>query len=589
MEENKILKNNSIPLKIWRFYMEGFRNMTLGKTLWAIILIKLFIMFFILRLFFFPNILQQKYDTDEERANQVIENDLFSLVDWSRAQFALTAIYHWLFVPLTLGLGVIVGIMETIYYRTGDERWKTITKYWMTLFGVNFAIGVATGIILEFQFGTNWSNYSWFVGDIFGAPLAIEGIMAFFMEATFIAVMFFGWNKVSKRFHLASTWLTAIGATISALWILVANSWMQYPVGMKFDPETARNVMDDFWALVLSPVAVNKFFHAVSSGWVLGGIFVVGVSAWYLIKNRENFLARNSIRVGAWVGLIGTLVVAYTGDGSAYQVADKQPMKLAAMEGVYNGKNGQELIAFGILNPDKKYDNDEKEFLFDIPIPKLLSILATREIDGFVPGINDIINGGYVDKNLKGEEIIALSAQEKMERGRLAIAALADFNTARKDNDTEAMNEAKARLEANYEYFGYGYIDSVEQLIPHVPFVFYSFHIMIILGGYFLLFFIFILVLSYKEKLQKLKWVLWIAVLTIPLGYVCLESGWIVAEMGRQPWVIQDIMPTFAAISNIEVASVQTTFWMFAVLFTVLLIAEVGIMLKQIKKGTEQK
>ena len=494
-------------------------------------------------------------------------NDLFSLVDWSRAQFALTAIYHWLFVPLTLGLGVIVGIMETIYYRTGDERWKTITKYWMTLFGVNFA----------------------FVGDIFGAPLAIEGIMAFFMEATFIAVMFFGWNKVSKRFHLASTWLTAIGATISALWILVANSWMQYPVGMKFDPETARNVMDDFWALVLSPVAVNKFFHAVSSGWVLGGIFVVGVSAWYLIKNRENFLARNSIRVGAWVGLIGTLVVAYTGDGSAYQVADKQPMKLAAMEGVYNGKNGQELIAFGILNPDKKYDNDEKEFLFDIPIPKLLSILATREIDGFVPGINDIINGGYVDKNLKGEEIIALSAQEKMERGRLAIAALADFNTARKDNDTEAMNEAKARLEANYEYFGYGYIDSVEQLIPHVPFVFYSFHIMIILGGYFLLFFIFILVLSYKEKLQKLKWVLWIAVLTIPLGYVCLESGWIVAEMGRQPWVIQDIMPTFAAISNIEVASVQTTFWMFAVLFTVLLIAEVGIMLKQIKKGTEQK
>lgn len=516
-------------------------------------------------------------------------NDLFSLVDWSRAQFALTAIYHWLFVPLTLGLGVIVGIMETIYYRTDDERWKTITKYWMTLFGVNFAIGVATGIILEFQFGTNWSNYSWFVGDIFGAPLAIEGIMAFFMEATFIAVMFFGWNKVSKRFHLASTWLTAIGATISALWILVANSWMQYPVSMKFDPETARNVMDDFWALVLSPVAVNKFFHAVSSGWVLGGIFVVGVSAWYLIKNRENFLARNSIRVGAWVGLIGTLVVAYTGDGSAYQVADKQPMKLAAMEGVYNGKNGQELIAFGILNPDKKYDNDEKEFLFDIPIPKLLSILATREIDGFVPGINDIINGGYVDKNLKGEEIIALSAQEKMERGRLAIAALADFNTARKDNDTEAMNEAKTRLEANYEYFGYGYIDSVEQLIPHVPFVFYSFHIMIILGGYFLLFFIFILVLSYKEKLQKLKWVLWIAVLTIPLGYVCLESGWIVAEMGRQPWVIQDIMPTFAAISNIEVASVQTTFWMFAVLFTVLLIAEVGIMLKQIKKGTEQK
>ena len=516
-------------------------------------------------------------------------DNMETMIDWSRAQFALTAMYHWLFVPLTLGLAVIMGVMETRYVISGHDFWKRTARFWMKLFGINFAIGVATGLILEFQFGTNWSNYSWFVGDIFGAPLAIEGIVAFFMEATFVAVMFFGWDKVGKKFHLASTWLTGLGATLSAWWILVANSWMQYPVGMKFDPETARNVMDDFWALVLSPVAVNKFFHAVSSGWVLGGIFVVGVSAWYLIKNRENFLARNSIRVGAWVGLIGTLVVAYTGDGSAYQVADKQPMKLAAMEGVYNGKNGQELIAFGILNPDKKYDNAEKEFLFDIPIPKLLSILATREIDGFVPGINDIINGGYVDKNLKGEEIIALSAQEKMERGRLAIAALADFNAARKDNDTEAMKEAKTRLEANYEYFGYGYIDSVEQLIPHVPFVFYSFHIMIILGGYFLLFFIFILVLSYKEKLQNLKWVLWIAVLTIPLGYVCLESGWIVAEMGRQPWVIQDIMPTFAAISNIEVASVQTTFWMFAVLFTVLLIAEVGIMLKQIKKGTEQK
>ena len=512
-----------------------------------------------------------------------------TLIDWSRAQFALTAIYHWLFVPLTLGLALIMGIMETCYYRTGKPFWKDTAIFWQRLFGVNFAIGVATGLILEFEFGTNWSNYSWFVGDIFGAPLAIEGIVAFFMESTFVAVMFFGWQKVSRGFHLAATWLTGLGATISAWWILVANAWMQNPVGCTFNPNTVRNEMTSFAEVALSPFAIHKFCHTVSSTWVVGAVFVCAVSCWYLLHRREQEMARQSIKIASIVGIAAALITMMTGDFSAVQVAEKQPMKLAAMEGVYNGKNGQELIAFGILNPDKKYDNDEKEFLFDIPIPKLLSILATREIDGFVPGINDIINGGYVDKNLKGEEIIALSAQEKMERGRLAIAALADFNTARKDNDTEAMNEAKARLEANYEYFGYGYIDSVEQLIPHVPFVFYSFHIMIILGGYFLLFFIFILVLSYKEKLQKLKWVLWIAVLTIPLGYVCLESGWIVAEMGRQPWVIQDIMPTFAAISNIEVASVQTTFWMFAVLFTVLLIAEVGIMLKQIKKGTEQK
>ncbi len=516
-------------------------------------------------------------------------NDLYSLVDWSRAQFALTAMYHWLFVPLTLGLGVIVGVMETIYYRTSDVRWKKITQFWATLFAVNFAIGVATGIILEFQFGTNWSNYSWFVGDIFGAPLAIEGIFAFFMEATFFAVMFFGWEKVSKRFHLTSTWLTVLGATVSALWILIANSWMQYPVGMQFDPETARNVMDDFWALVLSPVAINKFFHAVSAGWVLGGLFVVGVSAWYLLKKREPFLAKQSIKVGAWVGLIGTIVVSFTGDGSAYEVADKQPMKLAAMEGVYHGSHGQELIAFGVLNPAKEYNNDEPEFLFKIPIPKLLSLLATRTADGFVPGINDIIEGGYTDRNLKGEEIIAPSLDERMQRGRAAIAALADFNQAKKQGDTAAMAEAKTRIEKDYEYFGYGYIESVEQLIPNVPFVFYSFHIMVILGMYFLAFFVLILLLAHKDLLSRWKGLLWIAILTIPLGYVCLQSGWIVAEMGRQPWVIQDIMPTFAAISNIEVSSVQTTFCLFAVLFTVLLVAEVSIMLKQIKKGTEQK
>ena len=253
-------------------------------------------------------------------------NELTTLVDWSRAQFALTAMYHWLFVPLTLGLSVIIGIMETIYYKTRDEKWLATTKFWMTLFGVNFAIGVASGIILEFEFGTNWSNYSWFVGDIFGAPLAIEGILAFFMESTFIAVMFFGWKKVSPKFHLVSTWLTALGASISALWILVANAWMQYPVGMEFDPEQMRNVMTDFWALVLSPVAVNKFIHTVLSGWTLAGVFVVGVSAWLLLKKRNVAMAMRSIKVGAWVGLVGIVLTAGSGDGSAKVVSRVQPM-----------------------------------------------------------------------------------------------------------------------------------------------------------------------------------------------------------------------------------------------------------------------
>ena len=233
-------------------------------------------------------------------------DDLMTVVDWSRWQFALTAIYHWLFVPLTLGLSVIVAVMESLYLKTKSEKWLAATKFWMTLFGINFAIGVATGIILEFEFGTNWSNYSWFVGDIFGAPLAIEGLVAFFMEATFVAVMFFGWGKVSPRFHLASTWLTSLGASISALWILVANAWMQYPVGMEFDPAQMRNVMDNFWAL-FSGVAVNKFFHAVFSGWTLSGVFVIGVSSWFLLKRRNEPFAIRSIKVGGWVGLIGML------------------------------------------------------------------------------------------------------------------------------------------------------------------------------------------------------------------------------------------------------------------------------------------
>ena len=281
-----------------------------------------------------------------------------SLIDWSRAQFALTAIYHWIFVPLTLGLAVIMGIMETAYYRTGDEFWKRTAKFWMKIFGINFAIGVATGIILEFEFGTNWSNYSWFVGDIFGAPLAIEGILAFFMEATFIAVMFFGWGKVSKRFHLASTWLTGLGATISAWWILVANAWMQHPVGMEFNPDTVRNEMVDFWAVATSPVAVNKFFHTVLSGWVLGAIFVVGISCWYLLKKRNREFALASIKIGAIFGLVASLFAAWTGDGSGYQIAQTQPMKLAAVEGLYEGGTNVGLVGIGVLNADKETYDD---------------------------------------------------------------------------------------------------------------------------------------------------------------------------------------------------------------------------------------
>ena len=504
-----------------------------------------------------------------------------TLVDWSRAQFAMTAMYHWLFVPLTLGLGVMMSVMETLYVRTGNEAWKKAAQFWMTLFGINFAIGVATGIILEFEFGTNWSNYSWFVGDIFGAPLAIEAILAFFMEATFISIMFFGWNKVSKGFHLTATWLTVLGATISALWILVANAWMQYPVGMEFNPDTVRNEMIDFWSILLSPVALNKFFHTVLSGWVLSGLFVIGVSSWYLLKKREVDFAMKSMMVGAIFGLISTLLVAYTGDGSAYNVAQRQPMKLAAMEGLYKGSPNAGLVVIGVLNPDKKKYNDTTDpFLFKIEIPAMLSLLSQRDFDAFVPGISNILDGGYETKNG-----IALSFLEKQTRGRKAIESLAGYQKAGMAKDTAAQKTYKAQLKANYPQFGYGYIDKVETMIPNVPMVFYSFHIMVILGFYFIGLFGLVLYFINGKLIEKANWLLWICVLSIPLGYVAGELGWVVAEVGRQPWAIQDVLPLNAAISNISSDSVKITFFLFLFLFSALLLAEIRIMLKQIKKG----
>ena len=514
----------------------------------------------------------------------MIESIDTSLIDWSRAQFAMTAMYHWIFVPLTLGLAVVMGIMETLYYKTGNEFWKRTTKFWMKLFGINFAVGVATGLILEFQFGTNWSNYSWFVGDIFGAPLAIEGILAFFMEATFIAVMFFGWNKVSKRFHLASTWLTGLGATISAWWILVANAWMQNPVGMEFNPDTVRNEMVDFWAVALSPVAVNKFFHTVISGWVLGAVFVIGVSCWFLLKKRDTKFALASIKIGAIFGLVSSLLALYTGDGSGYQIAQTQPMKLAAVEGYYKGQQGAGLVAMGLLNPAKETHDDGKEpFLFRMEIPKMLSLLAEREMNAFVPGISDIIEGGYMQK----DGTVALSAVEKMERGKSAIAALAAYREAKKAGNDADAQVAYSVLKANVPYFGYGYIKDVNELVPNVPLNFYAFRLMVILGGYFILFFAVVLFFVYKRDLTKMRWMHWIALCTIPLGYIAGQAGWVVAECGRQPWAIRDMLPTSVSISRLDVGSVQTTFFIFVVLFTVMLIAEIGIMLREIKKGPD--
>ncbi|MDE5902833.1 MAG: cytochrome ubiquinol oxidase subunit I [Muribaculaceae bacterium] len=512
--------------------------------------------------------------------------NLITVVDWSRWQFAMTAIFHWLFVPLTLGLSVIVAIMESIYLRTRSDKWLAATKFWMTLLAINFAIGVATGIILEFEFGTNWSNYSWFVGDIFGAPLAIEGILAFFLEATFGAVMFFGWGKVSPRFHLLSTWLTAIGASISALWILVANAWMQYPVGMEFDPAQMRNVMVDFGAF-FSPVALNKFFHAVLSGWALSGVFVIGVSCFFLWRRSNRDFALRSIKVGGWFGLAGLLLCMWTGDGSAVEVTRTQPMKLAAMEGLYRGQCGQSLSVIGIVNPEKRFFNDEPPYLFDISLPKGLSILARHDMDAFVPGINDIIDGIDI---VDGDTVRTVSYVERIRRGKMAQNALREYSVAMEVGDSAAMQKAAERLKVDFPYFGYGYFKNPSEAVPPVALTFYAFRIMVGIGSYFLLFYAVALLLAYRwpDTLCRRRWLQLIAMISVPLMWICSEAGWVVAEVGRQPWTVQDLLPTCAAISNIPASSVIVTFWMFAVIFTILLAAEVSIMVNWINKSTRK-
>ena len=476
-----------------------------------------------------------------------------ALVDWSRAQFALTAGYHWIFVPLTLGLAVIMASMETLYVIKKDEFWKNTAKFWMKLFAINFAVGIATGIILEFEFGTNWSNYSWFVGDIFGAPLAIEGILAFFMEATFFAIMFFGWNKVGKRTHLLATWMTGIGAGISAIWILVANSWMQHPVGMAFNPDTVRHEMVDFWALVLNPVAIVKFFHSVTSGWMTGAIFVIGISSWYLLKKREVRFALASIRVASVVGIVGTLLLMWSGDGSALHVAKYQPMKLAAAEGLEQGGAG---APFSVVP--------------GVEIPKMLSILATHDADGVVPGIEE----------LKAE------GEEKMAKGKVALDAFKQYRQL-KDTDPVQAAEARKVLEENVDYFGYGYIENADELVPNVPLVYWSFRVMVGLGGFLLLLMVVVLWAERKGKMQQLTWLQHVALWSIPLVYFAGQAGWIVAEVGRQPWVIEGLLPTKAAVSSVSVGAVQTTFFLFVAIFTLFLAIEIRILLKAIKKGPE--
>ncbi|KXF78470.1 cytochrome d terminal oxidase subunit 1 [Paramesorhizobium deserti] len=505
----------------------------------------------------------------------------FDIVSLSRLQFAITALYHFLFVPLTLGLSVLLAIMETVYVMTGRKIWRQMTKFWGTLFGINFVMGVATGIVMEFQFGMNWSYYSHYVGDIFGAPLAIEGLMAFFLEATFVGLFFFGWDKLSKLGHLVATYAVAAGSNFSALWILIANGWMQNPVGSAFNPQTMRMEITDFFAVLMNPVAQAKFVHTVSAGYVTAAIFVLGVSAWYLLKGRSTELAKRSMTVAASFGLAASLSVVVLGDESGYLSTEHQKMKLAAIEAMWNTEPAPAAFtAFGFP------DQEARETHYAVHIPMVMGLIGTRSLTTPIPGINQLVASAE-DHIRKG--IVAYDALQKIRAAGSEAAVPAEARTAFEDNgrwlgyalllkryvdDPRTATDAQIKAAAN---------DTVPGVLP----LFWSFRIMVGLGFFFILLTATFFVLSARRALDHHPWLLRVAVFSIPLPWIAAELGWVVAEFGRQPWIIEGVLPTAAAVSNLGAATVLTTIVGFVVIYTVLIIIEMGLMLRAIKQGPE--
>ncbi len=505
------------------------------------------------------------------------------VVGLSRLQFALTALYHFLFVPLTLGLSMVIAIMETVYVMTGRPIWRQMTKFWGVLFGINFAIGVSTGLVMEFQFGMNWSYYSHYVGDVFGAPLAIEGLMAFFLEATFVGLFFFGWDRLSKRQHLMVTWLTAIGTNFSALWILIANGWMQNPVGASLNPQTMRMEVSDFGAVLANPVAQAKFVHTVSAGYVIAALFVLGISAWYLLKGRHIELAKRSMTVAASFGLAASLSVVVLGDESGYLATEHQHMKLAAVEAMWDTQPAP--AAFTAVGfPDQ----DARETHYAIHIPWVMGLIGTRSLSSEIPGINDLVK----------------LAEVRVRQGILAYDALERIRALGGKGPVPA--ELQARFEENSKVLGYAlllkrYVDDPRQAtdaqiqqaandtVPQVAPLFWSFRVMVGLGIYFIVLTAVFFWLSARRRLDAHPWLLKVAVWSIPLPWIAAEAGWIVAELGRQPWAVEGVLPTAVAVSNIGIQTVLATLIGFVVLYSILIVVEMKLMLGAIRKGPEEE
>jgi len=504
----------------------------------------------------------------------VIDLDVVGL---SRLQFALTALFHFLFVPLTLGLSMILVIMESVYVMTGREIWQRMTKFWGLLFGINFAMGVATGITMEFQFGTNWAYYSHYVGDVFGAPLAIEGLMAFFLESTFVGLFFFGWDRLSKIGHLVVTALVALGSSLSALWILIANAWMQNPIGAHFNYQTMRMELSSFSRVLFNPVAQAKFVHTVAAGYVVGSVFVLAISAWYLLHNRNTQVAKRSMAVAASFGLACSLSVVVLGDESGYVASENQRMKIAAIEAEWHTeKPPASFTLFGL--PDVA----ARETHAEVKVPWLLGLIATRSIDKPVPGIYELVD-----------------------RARVRIASGIQAHTALKTLRADPQDiEAKALFEAHQADLGYGLLllryvadpaqatpSQIEQAawltVPNVPVLFWCFRLMVALGLFFILLFTVAIYLSTRHRFEQSHWFLRIALFSLPLPWVAAELGWIVAEYGRQPWAIDGVLPTFLGVSTRPAGNVIASLTGFVLFYSALAVVEGFLMVRMIRRGPE--
>ncbi|MDR2452290.1 MAG: cytochrome ubiquinol oxidase subunit I [Candidatus Accumulibacter sp.] len=498
-----------------------------------------------------------------------------TVVDLSRLQFAATAMYHFIFVPLTLGLSWLLVCMEAVYVLTGKPIYKEMTQFWGKLFGINFALGVTTGITMEFQFGTNWAYYSHYVGDIFGAPLAIEGLMAFFLESTMFGLFFFGWKRLPKWGHLTVTALLALGTNLSAILILIANAWMQDPVGSAFNPVTMRMELVDFAALVFNPIAQSKFVHTVSAGYVTGSLFVLGICAWYLLKGRHVEFARRSFRVAAAFGVASALSVIVLGDEAGIEVADRQPSKLAAIEAMWETEPAPASFNLVAWPNEEKQAND-----FAIRLPWVGGLINTRSISKELPGVRDIRA-----ENLK-----------RVASGVQAVIALEDMG---KNPNDQVARERFRQHEAD---MGYGLLvkrysedvrkatpEMIEQAamdsVPKVWPLFWTFRIMVGLG--FLMFALFVAAvwLSVSDRHRQYPWLLKLFLYGLPAPWIACMCGWFVAEYGRQPWTVFGMLPTHLSASSLSSASLWGSIAGFVGFYTLLLIAEMFLMFKYARLG----